>query len=416
MTTVHRAAWVLPISRPPIRGGWVAVDNGRIVGAGREEELPPALRRAPRTVAEGDGARSDVAVLPGLVNAHAHLELSWMRGLVPPGESMPAWASALMALRRSSATDPAPAIEDAIAGARAAGTSLVADVANTFDTYVPIARSALRAVVFRELIGFRAADPEGMIAAVEADVARLPPASRVRVTLVPHAPYSVSGPLIAALARHAADRPVSIHLAESRDEEELLRDGTGAWRDVLESVGAWSPAWRPPACGPVEYIERLGLLSPKLLAVHCVQLRADGIARLARAGATIVTCPRSNEWTGAGAPPVDAFYASGARVAIGTDSLASGDTLSLFDEMAAVRRAAPHVPATRILESATRAGAQALGFGAELGSIERGRRAELLAVQVPAGLDDVEEYLVSGVPAGDVRWLSEDTESWTVNP
>jgi cytosine/adenosine deaminase-related metal-dependent hydrolase len=416
MITVHRAAWVLPITRPPIRDGWVAVDDGRIAGVGSEEELPAALRHAPGAVERSDHDRGGVAVLPGLVNAHAHLELSWMRGLVPPAGSMPAWASALMALRRSSAVDPAPAIEEAIAGARAAGTSLVADVANTLDTYQPLARSALRAIVFRELIGFRAADPDAMIAAAEEAIARLPPASRVRVTLVPHAPYSVSGPLIAALAQRAGDRPISIHLAESRDEGELLRTGSGAWRDVLESVGAWNPAWRPPACGPLEYVERLGLLSPRLLAVHCVQLGGEEIARLARAGATIVACPRSNEWTGAGAAPVEAFYASGARVAIGTDSLASADTLSLFDEMAAVRRIAPRVPAAKILESATHAGAQALGFGAELGSIATGRRAELVAVQVPAGVDDVEEYLVSGVPAGDVRWLSEDTESWTVNP
>jgi cytosine/adenosine deaminase-related metal-dependent hydrolase len=416
MITVHRAAWVLPITRPPIRDGWVAVDDGRIAGVGSEEELPPALRHAPGAVERSDHDRGGVAVLPGLVNAHAHLELSWMRGLVPPAGSMPAWASALMALRRSSTVDPAPAIEEAIAGARASGTSLVADVANTLDTYQPLARSALRAIVFRELIGFRAADPDAMIAAAEEAIARLPPASRVRVTLVPHAPYSVSGPLIAALAQRAGDGPISIHLAESRDEGELLRTGSGAWRDVLESVGAWNPAWRPPGCGPLEYVERLGLLSPRLLAVHWVLLVGEEMGGLGGAGATLVACPGSNVLTGAGAGPVEAFYASGARVAIGTDSLASADTLSLFDEMAAVRRIAPGVPAAKILESATHAGAQALGFGAELGSIATGRRAELVAVQVPAGVDDVEEYLVSGVPAGDVRWLSEDTESWTVNP
>jgi cytosine/adenosine deaminase-related metal-dependent hydrolase len=328
MITVHRAAWILPISRPPIRHGWVAVDDGRIVGTGSEEELPEPFRQAPCSVARGEGDRSEVAVLPGLVNAHAHLELSWMRGLVPPMTSMPAWASALMALRRNSAVDTAAAIETAITEARAAGTSLVADVANTFDTYALIARSALRAIVFRELIGFRATDPDAIIAAAEEDIERLPPALRVRVALVPHAPYSVSGVLVAALARRAAATPISIHLAESPDETQFLAEGTGAWRGVLESVGAWNPAWQPPACGPLDYIERLGLLTPRLLAVHCVQLGEEELRRLAHAGATIVTCPRSNEWTGAGAPPVGAFYASGARVAIGTDSLASVGTLA----------------------------------------------------------------------------------------
>jgi cytosine/adenosine deaminase-related metal-dependent hydrolase len=120
-----------------------------------------------------------------------------------------------------------------------------------------------------------------------------------------------------------------------------------------------------------------------------------------------VTCPRSNEWTGAGRPPIEAFYSSGARVAIGTDSLASVATLSVFDEMAAVRRIAPSVPAARILQSATLDGAAALGFD-DLGAISPGRRAELLAVQLPHTLStaaDVEQYLVSGVPPEGVSWL-----------
>jgi 5-methylthioadenosine/S-adenosylhomocysteine deaminase len=129
------------------------------------------------------------------------------------------------------------------------------------------------------------------------------------------------------------------------------------------------------------------------------------LARLAAAGATVVTCPRSNRWTGAGVAPVDRFYTSGVRIAVGTDSLASVDDLNLFAELAEMRRLAPAVPAPHILESATLAGAAALGFGAELGSIAPGKRAQLLAVRLPTGLADVEEYLLSGVEPSDVRWL-----------
>ena len=146
-------------------------------------------------------------------------------------------------------------------------------------------------------------------------------------------------------------------------------------------------------------------MTERLLAVHGVQFTDDELARLAAARSTVVTCPRSNRWTGAGTPPVDRFYASGVRVAVGTDSLASVEDLNLFAEMAELRRLAPAVAAARILASATLAGAEALGFGGELGSLEPGKRAQLLAVRIPADCPDVEEYLVDGVEPGDVRWL-----------
>src|SRR5207247_1400458 len=114
---------------------------------------------------------------------------------------------------------------------------------------------------------------------------------------------------------------------------------------------------------------------------------------------------RSNEHTGAGTPPIEAFYQSGVRVAVGTDSLACVPDLNVFAELAAMRRLAPSVPAAKLLDSATRQGARALGFEGEYGTIEPGRRARLLAVDVPPGTDDVEEYLVSGVQPEQLRWV-----------
>jgi cytosine/adenosine deaminase-related metal-dependent hydrolase len=155
----------------------------------------------------------------------------------------------------------------------------------------------------------------------------------------------------------------------------------------------------------VAYLDRLGLINRNLLAVHGVQLTDAELARLAVADATLVTCPRSNQWTGAGVPPIARFYASGVRIAVGTDSLASVGDVNLFAELAEIRRLAPAVAPRAILQSATRSGADALGFGAELGSLEAGKRAEIIAVRIPSGLQDVEEYLVSGIQPFDVRWL-----------
>jgi len=142
-----------------------------------------------------------------------------------------------------------------------------------------------------------------------------------------------------------------------------------------------------------------------VLAVHGVQMTRADLARLAARGATLVACPRSNAYTGAGVPPVADFYASGVRVAIGTDSLASAPDLNVFAELAEMRRLAPAVPASALLDSATRQGARALGFDADYGSIEPGKCARLLAVQVPAGVEDVEEYLVRGIAPEQLSWI-----------
>lgn len=402
----YRAAWVLPIASPPISGGVVSVE-GDLIGA----------------VGESDGAPAEdlgrVAILPGLVNAHTHLELSWMRGRVAPCGSMPAWAASLMALRRSAAAGHEKPVEgaehstqvttrsvvDAIAEARASGTCLVGDVANTFAAYEPLLDSELSAAIFLELLGFSSPEPGAAVAAASSQIADLTPVAWLRPSIVPHAPYSVSPALLQTIARWDVGQPLSIHLGESAQEVEFLQHGTGEWRALLEALGVWNPSWTAPACRPVAYLDRLGMVDARLLAVHGVQFTDADLSRLAAAGATVVTCPRSNRWTGAGLPPIDRFYASGVRVAVGTDSLASVDDLNLFAELAEIRRLAPGVPAARILESATLAGARALGFSSELGSLEPGKRAQLLAVRLPAEVGDVEEYLVSGVQPADITWL-----------
>jgi cytosine/adenosine deaminase-related metal-dependent hydrolase len=388
----YRAAWVLPISRPPIEGGVITIENNRIVSVD----------------AEADGSAEDlgrVAVLPGLVNAHTHLELSWMRGRISPASSMPEWVGSLMALRRTMAREPSEPIVGAITEARATGTCLVGDITNTLASYGPLGESEMYAAVFRELLGFGAQDPDRLVDAAIAEIADLIPHERLRPTVVPHAPFSVSPALFQSIARRANQHPISVHLGESAEEIRFLRDGSGAWRSILDSVGAWNPSWTAPACGAVEYLDRLGLLGPNLIAVHGVQFTDDELSRLAAARATVVTCPRSNRWTGAGTPPIDRFYASGVRVAIGTDSLASVQDLNVFSELAEVRRLAPHVSARALLASATQHGAQALGFGSELGTLEPGKHARMIAVDLPAHATDVEECLLRGVQADQIRWL-----------
>ena len=265
--------------------------------------------------------------------------------------------------------------------------------------------------VFFELLRFNAVDAEPIVreARAKADAAGGDDA-RVRVSLAPHAPYSVSPALFAAVRADLDAHPgavTSVHLSESPEELEFIRRGTGPWRVLLEELGAWTDAWQPPAdVSPVGYLEEMGFLDRRVIAVHGVQFDGDDLDRLRSRGMTIVSCPRSNQHVGVGAPPLEAFYAMNVSVAFGTDSLASAPDLNLFAEIAEARRLAPRVPARAILESATRCGAVALGFGEDYGTIEPGKRAAVIAVHVPANVDDVEEYLLSGITASDIAWVS----------
>jgi cytosine/adenosine deaminase-related metal-dependent hydrolase len=402
----YRASWILPIGGPPVRDGWVAVDRDRIAAYG-------AVGR--RRAAADDTRQVDlghVVVMPGLVNAHTHLELSHLRGNVPPGSTFIAWIRAVMAARQEQADSRAPEVLDSIkrgiAESVASGTAIVGDVSNTLIAFEALARSPLAAVVFYELIGFRAPDPVALVAAATQRIEALSPTDRVRISLAAHAPYSVA-PLVLRAIRRALDRDpfaaCSVHLAESAEEIEFIRSATGPWRELLEELGAWDPAWTAPGVSPVQYLDESGFLSGRVIAVHGVHMTPADLELLAARGTTVVTCPRSNEYTRAGRPPIEAFYNSGVRVAVGTDSLASTPDLNVFAELAAMRRIAPAVPASLLLDSATRQGARALAFDGEYGTIEPGKRARLLAVDVPSIIEDVEEYLVSGIHPEQVRWI-----------
>ena len=396
------ADWVLPIVAPPVRRGRVDVCGGRIAAVG------PAAGAAAAPGPVVDLGRT--AILPALVNAHTHLELSGLRGAAPPAASMPRWVDNLIE-RRAAAGPPAPAaIRRAVAEARASGTGVLGDVGNTVAAAPVLARAGMPARVFREVLAFPADGASAAVDAAAADLRAVEGMAGIRVGLAAHAPYSVGPAAFAALDAAARERfrgPRSIHLAESPEEVDFLRGGGGPWRDLLERLGRGDPAWTAPGCGPVEYLDRLGWLRDGLVAVHGVQLTDSELRRLAERGVYLVTCPRSNAWTGVGHPPIERFLRAGVRLAVGTDSLASAPDLNLFSELALMRRLAPSAPARRLLACATLRGAEALGFDDEFGAVAPGRRADLIGVRIPAGVDDVEEYLLGGVAPDAVSRLRE---------
>ena len=398
--TAYRAAWVCPIDRPPIRDGVVEVVGGRITSVSGS-----------RLPAPGSRDLGNVVLLPGLINAHTHLELSWLRGRVPPASRFTDWVKTLFAIRGrpdgSMSAEQTAVIHEAIAELQRAGTAAVGDISNSLASVGPLSQAGVGGVVFHELLGFKERD--GALLESTREMRRSAVDAGARVSLAPHAPYSTSLELFSAIraaVNESACPIMSVHLGESAEEVEFIEKGSGPWRGMLELIGAWRDDWAVPACDPVRYLDRHGLIDDKTLVVHGVQFSDAALSRLAQIGATLVTCPRSNQWVGVGYPPIERFYQSGVPVAVGTDSLASVEDLNLFSELKTMRWLAPNVPASRILESATLTGARSLGLGAELGSLTPGKRAEMIAVDLPERIENVEEFLLSGIAPSQIAWVA----------
>jgi cytosine/adenosine deaminase-related metal-dependent hydrolase len=379
---VYTARYLLPVSAPIIRDGALAVDQDRVQAVGSRSEVMAAA---------GEGAEvrdlGDVVVFPGLVNAHTRLDACWMGTQRPPGGDYLSWLATF--LDRRSGVDERTgraAAEAGLAQMAARGTVAVADVANEMWIGPLIARSGLRAVVFHELYGLRGDEAESLLASAAAKLDTLgadpdlqKAAGRVRVALTPHSPHTTSAPLLRALAGRstACGDPLTIHVAESAAEISLLRDGSGPLADLFRERGLASAEWQPPKSTPVGYLHRTGILSPRMLAVHCVHLDRQDRSLLQAGRVTVVTCPRSNRYLDVGTAPIPKLLGEGVPVALGTGSLASAPDLDLFAEMAALLVEHPGLSPAAVLRMATLNGARALGLHTDLGSIEAGKLAAL---------------------------------------
>ena len=387
--TILSAGWVLPVGAPPIRDGRVAVDEAGIIQwvgrAGAPDEPEGTLREL------GEGV-----LMPGLVNAHCHLELSHLEGLSKRTAGFVPWVEELVQEREAFSEAEAAARAGAAVRSLAQETATVAvgDISNTLVTVAPLSLCGLRAVVFHEVIGWDATRAADILKAADDRFIRLDTGSTsVRLALSAHAPHSVSPALFAALRTHGGI--AAIHLAESPDECRFLKDGGGEWPAFLEKRGLGHVRFPPPGLSPVRYLESLGVLRAGLLAAHAVHVDALDIAILAQRGVFVAACPTSNRNLGVGTAPLPLLLRGGVRVCLGTDSLASGDSLDVAREMAEVHRTFPELPPRAIVRMATATGAAALGLS-DLGSLGPGYRAALAFAAGPVPRDDPERFVVSG--------------------
>jgi cytosine/adenosine deaminase-related metal-dependent hydrolase len=376
------ARFVLPVDAPPMSDAAVVIDGGRIIEVGKVD-------RRIETVSLGNAI-----LMPGLVNAHTHLEFSSLNSpLGSPGTRLCDWIADVIRWRQQMDADPlhatgwrSEAIRRGLAESLRFGVTTLADIATP-----PVERQCYEgecdSTVFVEFIGLtrqRAEQREQIVQShFEANRGR---SSEIAWGISPHAPYTVRWESLLSLCRRSSAEqvPVAMHLAESTDEAELLRSASGPFRDLLGRLGAWESDAIPLGLTASDYLEVLAGAS-RSLVIHGNYLAAEQIEFLARRSdrMSVVYCPRTHEYFGHARYPLEHMLAAGVRVALGTDSRASNPDLDLLTEVRAVARNYPALDRETILNMATLQGAAALGLADDRGSLRPGKRADLIAVRLP---------------------------------
>lgn len=371
----YHARWVAPVTGPPVRDGTVVVDETRIHWVG-QRPLAPAIAGAT------DVDLGDAVLIPGLVNAHVHLDLSLFAGLLRERAFFP-WIRAI-ARASAEAMDNSARLVAATWGVidqMEHGVTTFADTSPGRAAFDAMQLAGARGVAFLETFGPDPAHCDTAFADLRARVetVRAGETQLVRIGVSPHAPYSVSDALYRAVADYARTEslPVAVHIAESSAESELVAHGRGEFAEFLR--GRRIPA-SARAATPIALIDRQRVLATRPLCIHAVHASHDDALRLADNGAAVAHCPLSNRWFGHGQAPIDAFRAHHVRIGLGTDSAASNDEVRVLSEAVAVDGAA-WSPADR-LALATRGGAEALDLPDGTGTLTPGAPADLTAFAV----------------------------------
>ena len=390
-----RARWVLPMDGPPLDGGYVTMAEGRIASVGRQQ--------VPASSAEDLG---DVVLMPGLVNAHTHLEFSQLeQPLGTAGIRLPEWIRLVIADRNRSGRDTAASISGGMRESLEQGVTTVAEIA-TASPAAYAAEMAPQLIAFQEVIGFSAARRASVLADVEQRLENC--RGTVRLGISPHAPYSVHPQLFEELVDLAVEKnlPVAMHLAESQEEVQLLAGNSGPFRELLEEKSMWDNGAIPIGSRALTYLKILAR-APRSLIIHGNYLVPEEFRLLAehREKMAVVYCPRTHHYFGHKPYPLLQMLAAGVRFAIGTDSRASNPDLSLLDELRFVHRHFDEIPVEQVLQMGTIAGAAALGLEKTVGSITAGKEANLTAVACESNAIDPARAVLLSDSRPSRTWL-----------
>lgn len=393
-----QAPWLLT-GKPdeaPLREGAVVLDaDGFVLAVGAAQDVQGQFPSV-------SFARQSGILLPGLVNAHTHLELSALRGLTQSGGGFGPWATSMMKARAERLPEQdVEAIDAAVSELLRAGTVAVGEVTNTLASVEALGSAPLLGRVFHEVFGMRREAAEAMRQQAEQQRRAIQswPAN-LSYALAPHTVFTLPPDSARALvdeARRSGQR-TSLHLSEHAAERAFLQDGGGPFATFIATLGLPGPDWEPPGLSPVAYAERLGLLAPDVLAVHLCATTREELARVAQAGAPCVLCPRSNLFIELKLPPLYDILDVGLRPGLGTDSLASNTTLDVLAEASALRDRFPQADPGLLFSMACWYGAVALGLEHRVGALAAGLAPGLLVVDAQGSVDDPYRVLLRSPP------------------
>ena len=372
LPTAYRARWLFPVNAPPIPEGTLEVDvHGRIA----------AIRQGRDFDALDLG---DVAIIPALVNAHAHLEFSNLISPVSPALPFPKWVEKVVSIRKSRTASIDDILRQGLREMRRGGTLAVGEIATCDIDAYRSQRNDLSLCLFREIIGPLAENWPDLLAQAESHLAECANHPGIAGGLSPHAPYTVPQELFEriielAIKNHA---PVAVHLAETASERELLAARGGELVEMMRRLALWNDALHPPGRNFSDWIAQLAKCRHGLI-VHGNYLNDRELDLIAEhENLTLVYCPRTHAYFKHPPHPICRLLERGGRLALGTDGRSSNPDLSLLAEANFLARRHPGVPSDTILEMITRNPAEALGLGDRAGVLAVGREANFLAVDV----------------------------------
>ncbi len=411
---IYAASWLINPDAPPVAGGALLVRDGRIVETGTLSDL---RRRSSAPVVDYPGS----VILPGFVNAHTHLELthfpSWLHNssVDYAPRRFTDWIIQLIKIKRSLAAEAYPhSIQEGVRMCLESGTTAIGEVVSNPSLAGLYYQSPLAGRLYFELLGQEPDHFTGTLAAATAAAVQDDAVQTLRTGFSPHSLYTIAHthlPVIRdASALHAL--PLAIHLSESRAEADFVFDGTGDFASDFYPYVGWERFLGTPArCSSTELLDRAGLLTSTTLTVHCVHVSGADARIIKSRGAHIALCPRSNEILDVGRAPVRLFKQLGIPLALGTDSLASNNSLSLWDELRFALETFPEDLTERdLLRMVTVGGAEALGVPAVCGSLEAGKRADFQVIGPCDGGESrllervMREGTLQEVYAGGVRY------------
>ena len=418
---IHRGPWVITGITCEARGASCGIlQDGALLVAGGFIQAVGKYRNIAKEYGQYHTFEHEGRVLvPALVNGHCHLELSYLDlankidGQSRNKGDPTTWIRNLLAAREKLSQNSIDAEKMMLSHARqtlhrmsAEGVAFVGDVGNSLAGRVIGDDSSTRVCFLLELLGLTKESEAKAIARLE----KITADESLDIGCTAHAPYSTTPALIQAIKKQA-DRKgniFSIHVAESEQEIEFLQSGTGVFREFLRERGAWDGSFTIPGKRSVQYLENLGVINNKTLCVHGVYMDHAEIEILAKKKAKVCLCPGSNRYLGSGKAPVTEYLAHGILPALGTDSRASNEVLSIWREMRLLREDHPGLLPESVFSMATLGGAEAWGLASEMGSLAPGKRALVLAVGCTENLDedrDVFEYLTTAGETVQAEWL-----------